>query len=196
MQNDFLSPKGFFAQNQWDITLLRKTVPVIRHLKEALPRETLVVYTATGYEPHGDDNVAKLHSIIPKQLTEGGNPRNTPILIRGSWGNRIVEELTPQERDYVVVKRRYDAFYGTDLEMILKTHGIRTILFTGVVTEVCVETTLREAFVRDFDIVLVEDGCGSWDVNRHTATCQAVEFAFGAVLSSSAVIEKLRHPST
>lgn len=191
MQNDFLAADGFFAKNGWDISRLRQTIPVVKKLKDSLPPEMLIVYTATGYDPLGGDSIPRLHKIVPNQLKENGVARITPILRRGSYGNQIVDELKPSDKDYVVTKRRFDAFYQTDLEMVLRTNGIKTVLFTGVVTEVCVETTLREAFVRDFDVVLVEDGCGSWDEQRQLGTCRAVEFSFGAVEGSDEIIRAL-----
>ena len=108
----------------------------------------------------------------------------------GTWDEQIVEEIAPQPGDIVVRKQRYSGFAGTNLDMILKTHGIRYCLYTGVATNVCVETTLRDGYLLDYWPVMVTDACNNSgpEYNR-LATEWNVEHAFGWIATTSDVID-------
>lgn len=110
-------------------------------------------------------------------------------VVRGTWGAQIVDSLTPGPDDHIISKRRYSAFYQTDLELCLRCWGIDTLIFTGVATEICVETTVRDAFIRDFDILVAGDAVASWDKEASRATLRTVEESFGAVLSCEKIVE-------
>ena len=106
---------------------------------------------------------------------------------RGGWGAEIVSELEPRSDDVVIAKRRFDAFYQTDLEALLRRWGIKTALFAGVVGNVCVETSLRSAFVRDFDVVLARECVADWSTHNTQRTAEVVERSFGACLSNAQI---------
>lgn len=198
MQNDFLDDEGYFAKSGWDISCCKQPIQSIIGLKAAMPAEVKVIYTATGYAPDGSDAQVNLHEIVPLQFKNpGGVPREgRSVLLQGSWGSQIIDELKPAEGDYVVRKRRYDAFYQTDLEAVLRWWGIKTLVLTGVVTEVCVETTARSAFNRDFDVIVTRDCVGGWTQERHENSLKAIEFCIGAVMSSREVISALSSVSS
>ena len=93
----------------------------------------------------------------------------------------IIPAPRPEGEDYVVHKRRFNAFYQTELEHMLRCWGIKTLIVTGVITEVCVESTVREAFIRDFDVLVDRDGVGSWDPKRHEASLVNMGFSYAKV---------------
>jgi ureidoacrylate peracid hydrolase len=109
-----------------------------------------------------------------------GAPRSC---VTGTWGAEFYR-LRPAVGDPVVVKRRQSGFYGTDLAVILRTLGRRTVLVSGVATNVCVESTARDAAMRDYDVVLVEDCAGAASREEHEATCWNVSRHIGHVVGS------------
>lgn len=188
MQNDFLDPQGYFARSGLDVGPLRRVIAPTANLRQALPRALKVVFTAQVYEPDGSDDLGRVHRLKPARLMRSGD--GAPVQ-RGSWGAQIIDTLAPRPAERVVEKRRFDAFYQTDLELLLRCWGVSTLIFAGVVAEVCVETTLRSAYVRDFDVVLATDCVGAWrdeDLQRSRA---AVEGHFGVAKSSGQILAAL-----
>lgn len=189
MQNDFVSPGGFHHRRDKAVDAVQAIVPRIRMLLTELPPEVRRVFVATSREPDGSDSHWRRHRILPEgrhaRRAEGAGAELNAV--RGTWGAEIVEPLRPGPEDPLVFKRRYSAFHQTDLELRLRCWGVDTLFFTGVATEVCVETTLRAAFVRDFDVVLVSDGAATWDAAAHEATCNVVRQSLGAVLTADEV---------
>ena len=96
----------------------------------------------------------------------------------------FVPELTPVDGELIVHKHRYSAFNGTDLDLLLRAHAIRTVVPCGVSTNVCVESTLRDAFEHSYYVCVPQDACASWDMELHAATLKTVNARFGLVLST------------
>lgn len=111
------------------------------------------------------------------------------IAIAHSEGAEFIKELEPAEDEICIHKHRYSAFKGTDLEMILRAHDIRTVVPTGVSTNVCVESTLRDAFESTFYVCVPENACASWDMELHAATMKTVDARFGLVTDIDTVAE-------
>ncbi|MGH7265967.1 MAG: cysteine hydrolase family protein, partial [Candidatus Rokuibacteriota bacterium] len=103
--------------------------------------------------------------------------------VTGTWGAEFYR-IRPAAGEPVVIKRRHSGFYGTDLAVILRTLGRRTVLLSGVATNVCVESTARDAVMRDYDVVLVEDCAGAASREEHEATCRNVARHIGQVVAS------------
>ena len=118
------------------------------------------------------------------------------FLIRDTWNTSIINELAPEPGDVIVSKQRFSGFHGTDLDTVLRTLGVRTLIFTGCTTSVCVESTLRDAFFRDYQPLLLSDctaePLGSeFSRTNHDATLLLVDRLFGWVSDSNAVIRAL-----
>lgn len=104
------------------------------------------------------------------------------IAISRTEGMEFIPELSPETGELEILKHRYSAFKGTDLEMLLRAHNIRTVVPTGVSTNVCVESTLRDAFEHSYYVCVPEDGCASWDMELHAATLKTANARFGLVV--------------
>ncbi|MBR9651580.1 cysteine hydrolase family protein [Thalassovita aquimarina] len=111
------------------------------------------------------------------------------IAMEGSEGADFIEPLSPQPGEPVIRKHRYSAFKGTDLDMVLRSRGIRSVVPTGVSTNVCVESTLRDAFETGHYTALPRDACASWDMDLHNATLKTANARFGLVCDSADLIK-------
>jgi ureidoacrylate peracid hydrolase len=102
-----------------------------------------------------------------------------PVCAADSWGGDFYGDVRPESGDSIVTKRRYSAFYNTDLDTILRMNGIRTVVLTRVVNNVCAETSAREAFVRDYYVVLVNDGTAAYSQADHDMALKNIDRFFG-----------------
>jgi ureidoacrylate peracid hydrolase len=205
MQNDFVSPLGLFAHAGIDVSPIQAVVtPIASVLAAARETGLGVVYLKMGYQSDLSDtgapegpNWSKVHGPIgvgeTVVLPDGTTGR---FLIRDTWGTEIIDELAPGHADPIVYKTRFSGFFETELHETLQALGIRSLIFTGCTTSVCVESTLRDAFFRDYRCILVEDcvaepvGHGMARTN-HDATLLLVNLLFGSVVRSDALIEAL-----
>ena len=163
MQRDFVMPGGFGEALGNDVTPLQATIaPTRRVLEAARKKGMLVIHTREGHRPD-------LTDCPPTKLVRGrgktriGDPGPMGrILVRGEIGHDIVPELYPAPGEPVIDKPGKGAFYATDLELILRDRGIRTLIVCGVTTEVCVNTSVREANDRGYECVVLSDCVGSY----------------------------------
>lgn len=118
------------------------------------------------------------------QHTANGNPLR--IVEKGSWGTELYG-LEPKEGDYVVEKHRYSAFIGTNLDLMLRSLGCRSVVLTGVLTNVCVESTARDAFMLDYNVTLVEDACAGSSAEAHEMTLSNIGQYFGKIMKAGDV---------
>jgi len=163
MQRDFVEPGGFGELLGNDVSLLRSTIEPTRRVLEAARRARLtVIHTREGHRPD-------LSDAPPAKLRRGGlevgigdpGPMGR-ILVRGEYGHDIIPELYPIKGEPVIDKPGKGSFYDTDLALILKNRGIRTLIVCGVTTEVCVHTTVREANDRGYECLVLADCVGSY----------------------------------
>jgi ureidoacrylate peracid hydrolase len=138
------------------------------------------------------DNERDGHGIRPGWVFFRGKTDWMGGPAEGSWGAEFAEEVKPGPRDIIVRKKRHSAFYKSDLERVLRRLGVDTLLFTGIATYACVEASLRDAYFRDFDVVLVEDCCAASNLPMHKATLRLVRNLYGAVAPSRVVAAKLK----
>jgi ureidoacrylate peracid hydrolase len=197
MQNAFVSKDGMFDLAGFDISGAGPTIEANRRLLAACRRAGIkVVYLQMSYRPDlsdaGDSSSPNYHKELGMVMMRQRPELRGKLLIDGSWDWQIVEGLKPEAGDRVVRKSRYSGFCGTELEQYLKSRNIRYLLFTGVATNVCVESTARDAFFAEFWPVLVEDAINHSgpDFNRQ-ATLWNFEHVFGWVTKSDDVIQAL-----
>jgi nicotinamidase-related amidase len=163
MQRDFLEPGGFGESLGNDVAELRRTIAPLAALLAAVRSAGLtVIHTREGHRPDlSDCPPAKLNRGAPSKRIGDPGP-NGRILIQGEYGHDIIDELTPIAGEPVIDKPGKGAFYATELESLLGERGIRSLLVTGVTTEVCVHTTVREANDRGYDCLVLADCVGSY----------------------------------
>lgn len=163
MQRDFLLPGGFGESLGNDVGMLRSVVEPLATLVAAARASGIpVIHTREGHLPDlSDCPPAKLNRGLPSQRI--GDPGAFGrILIRGEYGHDIIDELAPIAGETVIDKPGKGAFYATELTEVLESAGITTLLVTGVTTEVCVHTTVREANDRGYECLVVSDCVGSY----------------------------------
>lgn len=195
MQRDFLLPGGFGESLGNDVALLQRVVPPLaRVLGAAREAGLLVIHTREGHLPDlSDCPPAKLRRGSPSRRI--GDPgRYGRILVRGEFGHDIVDELAPLSGEPVIDKPGKGAFYATGLQQLLDDAGITHLLVTGVTTEVCVHTTVREANDRGYDCLVLADCVGSYFPEFQRVGLQMVSAQggiFGWVADSAALLPAL-----
>jgi ureidoacrylate peracid hydrolase len=181
MQNDFIAPGGLVGRSGRDVTAaqeLAERLPAF--IATARRAGVLVVFVRNVYSTERNLYLtdAWLEQAARKQA--GGYTRFS-VCAEGSWEGDYYGDVRPQPGDPVVTKHRYNAFHNTDLDTILRANAIRTVVMTGVATDVCVGTTAREAFMRDYYAVMVDDGTATFSPEDHTATLRNFDRYFGEV---------------
>jgi ureidoacrylate peracid hydrolase len=194
MQNAFVSPGGMFDEAGYDISGAPACIANNARLLPALRAAGVKIvylkmsYTA-DYSDSGGPGSPNYHKELGLLLMQAKPDKWGKYVTEGTWDEEVVEQIAPQPGDIVVRKQRYSGYAGTNLDMILKTHGISHCLYTGVATNVCVETTLRDGFLLDYWPILVADACNnSGPEHNRLATEWNVEHAFGWVTTTSDVL--------
>lgn len=163
MQNAFASKGGMLDIASVDIADAPRVVRSIRRVVDAARQAgVLVVHLQMGYKPDlsnsGGPNSPNWHKELAMHVMNCRPELKGKLLTEGTWDFAIVEELKPEPQDLVVVKTRYSGFAGTTLDSQLRTRGIRYLFFVGIATNVCVESTLRDAYFQDYWPILIADG--------------------------------------
>jgi ureidoacrylate peracid hydrolase len=197
MQNAFASPGGLLDLAGIDISGAGEVVRRISELLEAARAARVqVVYLQTGYKPDLS-NGGGAASPNPRKETALCLMRARPelkgkLLVEGTWDFQIVEALTPHDSDIVVLKTRYSGFAGTQLDSMLRAREIRYLVFAGIATNVCVESTLRDAYFHEYWPLLVTDAAlQAGPPEAHAASVFNVESFFGWTIGADALIEAL-----
>jgi biuret amidohydrolase len=195
MQRDFLEPGGFGAALGNDVTKLQAAVgPCRAVLSAARKAGILVIHTREGHRPDlSDAPPLKVNRGDPAMRIGAAGPMGR-ILIRGEPGHDIIPELYPIAGEPVIDKPGKGAFCQTDLELMLHNRGIETLLVCGVTTEVCVNTTVREANDRGFRCIVLSDCCGSYFPAFHEAGLAMIKAQggiFGWVSGSQSLLKVL-----
>jgi nicotinamidase-related amidase len=196
MQRDFVYPGGFGEALGNDVSLLRKAVPPTEQvLSAAREAGIFVVHTREGHRPDLSDlpPSKKVRGKLATGIGDQG-PMGR-ILVRGEYGHDIVDELKPRPGEPVVDKPGKGAFYATDLDAILRTRGIQQLVVCGVTTEVCVNTTVREANDRGYDALVLEDCVASYFPEFQKVGIEMIKAQggiFGWVSDSKRFLEALR----
>ncbi|MBD2233400.1 cysteine hydrolase family protein [Phormidium tenue] len=182
MQRDFIEPGGFGDALGNDVSLLRSIIPNVKALQEAFRRYDLPIFqTVEGHRPDLSDCPPSKRDRGHGSLKIGDRGPMGRILVLGEPGNAIIPELAPLPHEVIIPKPGKGAFYATELEAHLKALGITHLFITGVTTEVCVQTTMREANDRGYECLLVEDATESYFPKFKQSTLEMVRAQDGII---------------
>ena len=187
MQNDFVHKDGYIAlmmktHPSFDLEFYASPIPYIKRLAASFRAAGKPVIHVTMVLRADYSDACFPYWRFPEAVER-------QFLVEGTWGARIVDELTPAEDDRVVIKKGYSGFYNTELEALLRSLDIDTCVLTGVGLDVCVSSTLRDAVHRMFRAIVVSDATGSFNRETHEATLAGLRHPFADIVTTQEAIE-------
>ena len=198
MQNDFCHADGFYAKAAdrieplgLDPQLVIGGIPPMASLLDAARAAGLFIVHTRIERDDSPDAVHLIHNVVAQTFGAVADAPGGPALMPGTWGAEIHDALAPQDDEYVVTKRSFSAFFGTDLETALRRRGIRAVILAGTVTYACVLHTAFDANVRDLDVIVASDGTASWAPDLQQPTLRIVDLILGGTAATGEIIEAL-----
>lgn len=186
MQNGFLDEKGSMAAIGMPHDALLPAIEGCRRLIDsARAADVPVIYTRYVYLPDYSDGGLLPNEMLPAM-------REVNALVKGTWDAEVIPDLAPLDGDIVIDKSRPSSFYGTQLEPVLTSLGVRNLVMAGVTTNVCVETTARDAGQRDYRVHVVSDASAEYEEARHDHALTTIGFIFGRVATVDEVLDSWR----
>ncbi len=176
MQNDFI----YFKNSPVYVPPAKKIIPKIVKLLIACRKKKIpIVYAITSHKKDRSD-----WALLDKRYNRAHCIENTP-------GARLVPEIDPQKKEYIVKKRRYSAFYKTDLDRLLKRLKVKRFIICGVTTSCCVSSTARDAYFRDYEVIVISDAVNATHRDLHKAALKYFRENIGLVLKTNEIIKKI-----
>jgi len=190
MQRDFCDPSGYMHTRGGDVSLARSIVPRISDVRDACWKAGIeVIYTREGHRANLSDlpRPKRMKTALAGAEIGSQGPLGR-LLIRGERGWDFIDELKPREAEIVIDKAGTGSFHGTDLHDILNNKKIENLIITGVTTAVCVNSTVREAADRGYNVLVLEDCCAEPDPQTHAMAIQILKIEGGylSTISNSA----------
>ena len=190
IQNGFMSKGGSYDLLGMKISNYQQIIPKLKELISICRTyDVPIFYTQAVRESSGIDLLTKTHRILPKSREERIKKR--PICVRGTWDAKIVDEVKPTSKDHVVIKRRDSAFQDTETEVWLNSLKVNTLIFCGIDTSICVETSLRDGFNKGYDVILIADATASSNIRHYKTTIEHVKEYYGLVMKVKEIKEVL-----
>ena len=190
VQNGFVSKGGSYDLLGMETSHYRDVIPKICDLINLCKNVRIpIFYTQAVRESSGIDLLTRSHKILPKSREE--RIKKKPICVRETWDAEIVDEIKPAEGDHVVIKRRDSAFHDTEIGVWLRSLNIDTLIFCGIDTSICVETSLRDAFNIGYDVVLISDATASNNKKHYESTLENVKGYYGMVMDMKELCQYL-----
>jgi ureidoacrylate peracid hydrolase len=194
-QHDFCSPGGAMTATGRDPAPLRAALLTgSRLLAAARAAGVTVVHVHNHYNAPGNPYLSRAWLEQARRRWDGRYVE-VPMCVPGSWGAQICPEVAPREGERVVIKHRFSAFAGTDLDLVLRSRRVSTLVVTGVITYVCVESTVRDAFFADYSVVVAADGVAGWNPDWHRTSLQIMDWGFAEVVPAARVLEAWGAPA-
>jgi ureidoacrylate peracid hydrolase len=185
MQNAFISKEGSLSKMGLDTSRTLNAIEPIEQLRREFKKEGRpVIYTQHTHRADRAD-AGLMVKVFPPIMDLGH-------CVEGTWDGEIIDELKPEEGDYVVKKHRFSGFYNSQLDEVLRGLDVRTLVVAGVATNICVESTVRDAFYRDYNVFVPRETTASYTEEQEQGAFGNFEFAFARVLSLEKMINKLR----
>jgi ureidoacrylate peracid hydrolase len=188
MQNDFCAPGGMMDSEGLDLSFVQEAAGRVTDLLAAARAAgVLVVFVRNVYNTESNSYLSDVW------LEQAARRRGDSYTLRAvcaadSWEGDFYGDIRPEPGEPVVTKHRFSAFHNTDLDTVLRANDIRTMVMTGVAANVCVETTAREGFCRDYYILFVDDASAAYHPDDHAATLRNINNFFGEVVTSAELI--------
>ena len=190
VQNDFCHEQGFLGKLGAPMHSIQAMVPRLAGFLDAARAHAVPVIHVIS---HHDEQYAspvvteqKLRHGLPMEL-DGRPRRDAPYCLKGTWGAELYA-IDAQPGEEIVVKHRYSGFHNTNLDLVLRSRGIQTVILTGVATNACVESTARDVYMHDYYLVFVSDGTATTSQAAHDATLTNIDQFFGEVANSDAIM--------
>lgn len=186
MQNAFLHEDGYLARSGKDIKPYKAIVGSIQRLVTVMRKNRFpIIYCRHAYRRGYIDGGILINELFPSD-------KSAQAWLDGSWDTEIYEPLKPEESDIVIKKNRYSAFWGTDLDQLLRNLNVDSVIITGIHTNVCCDSTARDAVYRDYRVYFVSDATATNDETLHRATLETMRRYFGIVLTTDEVIKHIK----
>jgi ureidoacrylate peracid hydrolase len=198
MQNAFVSRGGYWELAGWDISAARKIIRPCREIVGAARQKGIkVIYLQMGFRPDladiGSSDSPNRRKSKGLALLHQRPEIRDKLYICGSWGADIIEELAPEPGEIVIQKPKYDGFIGTNLDIVLRTCGLKYLVFVGTATNICVESTLRHAFFLEYFPILVADAVSQLGPSKtQEATFFNVQSFLGWVTTSEKLLNAIK----